>query len=115
VHAPRSVAEARAEPAPGPVGPSGVPVQLAPDADASATLAPLAHETVEFRRLLTRAFLIPAILLALLAVALGGGVALLVRQARLTQRSDQILAQAARMRELLVGSRDRTARLSPLR
>jgi len=102
VHAPRSVAEAHAEPVPGPVGPSGVPVQLAPDADASATLAPLAHETVEFRRLLTRAFLIPAILLALLAVALGGGVALLVRQARLTQRSDQILAQAARMRELLV-------------
>ena len=99
VHAPHSVAEARAEPAAGPAGPSGAPVQLAPAADASA---PLVHETVEFRRLLTRAFLIPAILLALLAVALGGGVALLVRQARLTQRSDQVLAHTARLRELLV-------------
>jgi len=102
VHAPRSAAEARAEPAPGPDGPPGAPLQLAPGSDAGATLAPLIHETVEFRRLLTRAFLIPAILLALLAVALGGGVALLVRQARLTQRSDQVLAQTARVRELLV-------------
>ena len=102
VHVPRSEAEVRAEPAPGPVGPTGASLQLAPGSDAGGTLAPLTHETVEFRRLLTRAFLIPAILLALLAVALGGGVALLVRQARLTQRSDQVLAQSARMRELLV-------------
>ena len=98
VHAPHPAAEARAEFAPGPAGPSGAPVQIAPAVDASE---PLVHESVEFRRLLTRAFLIPAILLALLAVALGGGVALLVRQARLTQRSDQVLAQTARLRELL--------------
>jgi signal transduction histidine kinase len=101
VHAPLSAAEAHAELAPGPTGPPGAPVQLTPAPGADA-LAPLAHESEEFRRLLTRAFLIPAILLALLAVALGGGVALLVQQARLTQRSDQVLAQAARMRELLV-------------
>ena len=99
VHAPLSAAEARAELAPGPAGPPGAPAQLTPAADASA---PLVHESVEFRRLLTRAFLIPSLLLALLAVALGGGVALLVRQARLTQRSDQVLAQTARLRELLV-------------
>ena len=99
MHAPHPAAEARAEFAPGPAGSSGAPVQIAPAVDASE---PLVHESVEFRRLLTRAFLIPAILLALLAVALGGGVALLVRQARLTQRSDQVLAQTARLRELLV-------------
>lgn len=103
VQAPHSVAEALGEPAPGErAGPPGVPVQIAPAADAPGTTAPLAHETVEFRRLLTRAFLIPAILLALLAVALGGGVALLVHQARLTQRSDQVLAYSALLRELLV-------------
>ena len=99
MYAPHPAAEARAEFAPGPAGSSGAPVQIAPAVDASE---PLVHESVEFRRLLTRAFLIPAILLALLAVALGGGVALLVRQARLTQRSDQVLAQTARLRELLV-------------
>src|SRR5262249_57677658 len=65
VHAPLSAAEARAELAPGPAGPPGAPAQLTPAADASA---PLVHESVEFRRLLTRAFLIPALLLALLAV-----------------------------------------------
>ena len=102
MHAPLSAAEALAEPAPGPAGAPGVPVQLAPAADASVPFAPLVHESVEFRRLLTRAFLVPAILLSLLAVALGGGVALLVQQARLTQRSDQVLAHAARLRELLV-------------
>ena len=98
---PRSVAEALGEPAPPPslAASSGAPLQALEPASAPA---PLAHETVEFRRLLTRAFLIPAILLALLAVALGGGVALLVRQARLTQRSDMVLAQSARLRELLV-------------
>jgi len=102
VHAPLSAAEALPDPAPGPVGPPGVSVQLALTADAGAQLAPLAHESVEFRRLLTRAVLIPAILLTLLALALGGGVALLVHQARLTQRSDQVLASLARLRELLV-------------
>jgi len=102
VHAPLSAAEALAEPVPGPEGAPGAPVQLAPAADPVALLAPLAHESVEFRRLLTRAFLIPAILLTLLALALGGGVALLDHQARLTQRSDQVLAHLARLRELLV-------------
>ena len=102
VHAPHSVAEALGEPAPGLVVPAGASVQRAPAAGAAVPSAPLAHESVEFRRLLTRAFLVPAILLALLAVALGGGVALLVRQARLTQRSDQVLAHSARLRELLV-------------
>src|SRR5215472_9952266 len=78
---------------------SGAPPQTL---EAVPPPAPLVHESVEFRRLLTRAFLIPAILLAVLAVALGGGVTLLVRQARLTQRSDLVLTQAARLRELLV-------------
>ncbi|HVP60174.1 MAG TPA: CHASE3 domain-containing protein [Myxococcaceae bacterium] len=102
MHAPHSVAEALGEPAPRLAGPPAASVQLAPAAGATATPAPLAHESVEFRRLLTRAFLVPAILLTLLAVALGGGVALLVRQAWLTQRSDQVLAHSARLRELLV-------------
>ncbi len=104
MHAPRSVVEALAGPARGEslAGPAGEPVPPAPAADPPAVPAPLAHESAEFRRLLTRAFLVPAILLALLAVALGGGVALLVRQARLTQRSDQVLAHTARLRELLV-------------
>lgn len=61
-----------------------------------------AERSAQFRRLMTRAFLVPALLLALLAVALGIGVTLLVRQARLTQRSDQVLAVSARLRELLV-------------
>ncbi|HZJ55209.1 MAG TPA: ATP-binding protein [Myxococcaceae bacterium] len=104
MHAPNSAAEAPApaEVEPGLSGSSAPPFRLAPVADPTAASAPLAHETVEFRRLLTRAFLVPAILLALLAVALGGGVALLVQQARLTQRSDQVLAHSARLRELLV-------------
>jgi signal transduction histidine kinase len=102
VHAPRSAAEALGEPAPRPAGPPGLSVQPAPAAGVTATSAPLAHESVEFRRLLTRAFLVPAILLTLLAVALGSGVAVLVRQARLTQRSDQVLGQLARLREVLV-------------
>src|SRR5215467_5650098 len=100
---PRSVAEALGEPVPPPTpsASSGAPLQALEAMPAPAP-APLAHESVEFRRLLTRAFLIPAILLAVLAVALGGGVTLLVRQARLTQRSDLVLTQAARLRELLV-------------
>jgi signal transduction histidine kinase len=102
VHVPHSVAEALGEPAPTLPTPPGASVELAPGAGATAPSAPLAHESVEFRRLLTRAFVVPAILLTLLAVALGSGVALLVRQARLTQRSDQVLAQTARLRELLV-------------
>ncbi len=102
VHAPHSAAEVPAEVEPGLAASSAPPVQLAPAAETLVVAAPLVHETVEFRRLLTRAFLVPAILLALLAVALGGGVALLVRQARLTQRSDRVLAHSARLRELLV-------------
>ena len=61
-----------------------------------------AERSAEFRRLMTRAFLVPAGLLALLALALGIGVTVLVRQARLTERSDQVLATSARLRELLV-------------
>jgi signal transduction histidine kinase len=100
---PRSVAEALGEPAPQESLAQQPDVSIQPGAaEARPGPAPLAHETVEFRRLLTRAFLIPAIVLALLAVALGGGVALLVRQARLTQQSDLVLAQSARLRELLV-------------
>ena len=70
----------------------------APPAESSAAVP----ESAEFRRLMTRAFLVPALLLALLAVALGCGVTVLVHQARLTQRSDQVLARSARLRELLV-------------
>lgn len=61
-----------------------------------------AERSAQFRRLMTRAFLVPALLLALLAVALGVGVTILVRQARLTERSDQVLAVSARLRELLL-------------
>ncbi len=100
MHAPHSVAEPLGEPAPTTAASPGASVQLPPGLTPPS--APLAHESVEFRRLLTHAFLIPAILLTLLAVALGSGVALLVHQARLTQRSDQVLAQLARLRELLV-------------
>jgi signal transduction histidine kinase len=101
VQTPLSVAEPLGEHAPpGSLASSPAPLQFAPAAGAS--VAPLARESAEFKRLLTRAFLIPAILLTLLAGALGGGVALLVRQARLTQRSDQVLARSARLRELLV-------------
>lgn len=100
---PHSVAEPLGEPA-STGSLAGPPVQLQPPPAlvASALAAPLARESAEFRRLLTRAFLVPAILLTLLAAALGGGVTLLVRQARLTQRSDQVLARSARLRELLV-------------
>ncbi|MGZ6077589.1 MAG: sensor histidine kinase [Myxococcaceae bacterium] len=98
---PHSVAEPLGEPAStGSLAGPLAQLQTAPALAASA--APLARESAEFRRLLTRAFLVPAILLTLLAVALGGGVTLLVRQARLTQRSDQVLARSARLRELLV-------------
>jgi len=55
-----------------------------------------------FRRLLARAVLVPFLLLAVLAAALAVGVTTLVRSARLTAGSDQVLAQAARLRELLV-------------
>jgi signal transduction histidine kinase len=103
VQMPRSVAEALGEPAPLETLAQPPDVSIQPGAaEARPGPAPLAHETVEFRRLLTRAFLIPAIVLALLAVALGGGVALLVRQARLTQQADLVLARSARLRELLV-------------
>ena len=55
-----------------------------------------------FRRLLVRAVLVPFVLLAALAVALALGVTTLVRSARLTERTDQVLTQASRLRELLV-------------
>ncbi len=55
-----------------------------------------------FRRLLARAVLVPFVLLAALALALAVGVTTLVRSARLTESSDQVLTQAARLRELLV-------------
>jgi len=63
-----------------------------------------AERSAQFRRLMTRAFLVPASLLALLAVALGVGVTLLVHQARLTEASDHVLATTARLRELLVSA-----------
>jgi len=55
-----------------------------------------------FPRLLVRAVLVPFVLLAALAVALALGVTTLVRSARLTERTDQVLTQASRLRELLV-------------
>jgi signal transduction histidine kinase len=55
-----------------------------------------------FRQLLTRAVLVPFVLLAALAVALAVGVTTLVRSARLTERSDWVLTEAAHLRELLV-------------
>ena len=67
-----------------------------------ADAAPPSTPSEPFRRLLTRAVLIPFVLLAALAVALAVGVTTLVRSARLTERSDQVLTQAARLRELLV-------------
>jgi signal transduction histidine kinase len=61
-----------------------------------------AEDSAEFRRLLSRAFLVPVLLLSGLALALGIGVTLLVKQARRTERSDRVLAEIARVRELLV-------------
>jgi signal transduction histidine kinase len=58
--------------------------------------------SASFRRLLARAVLVPFILLAALAVALALGVTTLVRSARLTERSDHVLTQSSRLRELLV-------------
>ncbi len=55
-----------------------------------------------FRRLLARAVLVPFVLLAALALALALGVNTLVRSARLTERSDQVLTQSSQLRELLV-------------
>jgi signal transduction histidine kinase len=64
--------------------------------------APREKLSKPFRRLLARAVLVPFVLLAALAVALALGVTTLVRSARLTERSDQVLTQSARLRELLV-------------
>src|SRR5512132_3911158 len=61
-----------------------------------------AEGSAEFRRLLSRAFLVPVLLLSGLALALGIGVTLLVKQARRTERSDRVLVEIARVRELLV-------------
>ncbi len=67
-----------------------------------ADAAPTEKPSEPFRRLLARAVLVPFILLAALAVALALGVTTLVRSARLTERSDQVLTLASRLRELLV-------------
>ncbi len=64
--------------------------------------APYEKPSASFRRLLARAVLVPFVLLAALALALALGVTSLVRSARLTERSDQVLTQSARLRELLV-------------
>src|SRR5215475_13102569 len=61
-----------------------------------------AERSAEFRRLLSRAVRTPVLLLSGLALFLGVGVTLLVNQARRTERSDQVLAETARLRELLV-------------
>jgi signal transduction histidine kinase len=67
-----------------------------------ADAAPAPKPSEPFRRLLGRAVLIPFVLLAALALALALGVTTLVRSARLTERSDQVLTLGARLRELLV-------------
>jgi signal transduction histidine kinase len=67
-----------------------------------AEAAPAPKPSEPFRRLLTRAVLVPFVLLAALALALAVGVTTLVRSARLTERSDQVLTQSARLREQLV-------------
>src|SRR5271169_4894723 len=64
--------------------------------------APREKLSKPFRRLLARAVLVPFVLLAALAVALALGVTTLVRSARLTERSDQVLTESSRLRELLV-------------
>jgi signal transduction histidine kinase len=67
-----------------------------------AETAPKETSSLSFRRALARAVAVPFILLAALALALALGVTSLVRSARLTERSDQVLTQSARLRELLV-------------
>ena len=67
-----------------------------------AAPAPQEKPSASFRRLLARAVLVPFVLLAALALALALGVTTLVRSARLTERSDQVLTQSSRLRELLV-------------
>ena len=64
--------------------------------------APQEKPSESFRRLLARAVLVPFVLLAALALALALGVTSLVRSARLTERSDHVLTQSSRLRELLV-------------
>jgi signal transduction histidine kinase len=64
--------------------------------------APPETSSEPFRRALARAVAVPFILLAALALALALGVTSLVRSARLTERSDQVLTQCSRLRELLV-------------
>ncbi|HET9157343.1 MAG TPA: ATP-binding protein [Myxococcaceae bacterium] len=96
-----SAAEAFAEPAQ-PDHDEAQPTEPAPEP--AAAMSPDAHsaESNEFRRLMGRAFLVPAVLVAVLAVALGAGVTRLVQQARLTQQSDKVLAVVAQMRQLVV-------------
>jgi signal transduction histidine kinase len=64
--------------------------------------ASLPQPSKSFRRLLARAVLLPFVLLVALAVALALSVTTLVRSARLTQRSDEVLMESSRLRELLV-------------
>jgi signal transduction histidine kinase len=64
--------------------------------------APQETSSEPFRRALARAVAVPFVLLAALALALALGVTSLVRSARLTERSDQVLTQSSRLRELLV-------------
>ena len=96
-----SAAEAFAEPAPPSPDEAHSPE---PGADTELRTSPERHdsESSEFRRLTARAFLVPALLVAVLSLALGAGVALLVHQARLTQHSDEVLAVVAQMRQLVV-------------
>jgi signal transduction histidine kinase len=61
-----------------------------------------AERSAQFRRLLSRAVLTPVLLLGGLALVLGVGVTLLVNQAHRTELSDHVLAETARLRELLV-------------
>jgi len=96
-----SAAEAFAEPAP-PSPDEGQPTEPGADAELATSPERAASESSEFRRLTARAFLIPALLVTMLTIALGAGVALLVHQARLTHRSDQVLAVVAQMRQLVV-------------
>jgi len=106
---PVQTTDARSQPSE-PSGPSRIdppaPVRTGSSGSASSTPSGFtvlpAERSAQFRRLMTRAFLVPAGLLALLAVALGIGVTRLVHAARLTEASDHVLASTARLRELLV-------------
>src|ERR1700750_137151 len=96
-----SAAEAFAEPAQ-PDHDVPPPTEPAPTPAAATSPEARSSESNEFRRLMGRAFLVPAVLVTVLALALGAGVTRLVHQARLTQQSDKVLAVIAQMRQLVV-------------